>query len=218
LVDAAEPRGLLFLDACCAINLLATGAAEEILRSLPFDVCVTPRVLEEEVLYVGGELDDELAEAGGEEDQGASGPDPAEQARRAVGLLPLVELGALEVAGALSDEELETFISLALEVDDGEAETATAAIHRGGAVATDDRKAIRVLRARAADVTIHLTSSLVRAWVDARAVPDERVRLVLLAIQRHASFVPPRDDPNRDWWVKIVGGSGGSGSDDSDAL
>jgi hypothetical protein len=201
LADEPEPPRLLFLDACCAINLLATGVAEEILRSLAFGVCVTPRVLEEEVVYVREDPGAEPSDGADEGDTGASREDPAELRLRAVGLQPLVEVGALHVVGALSDEELETFVSLALELDDGEAETAAAAVHRGGGVATDDKKAIRVLGAYAPEVAIHRTSALIRAWAEARAVPDQRVREVLQAIQRHASFVPPKDDPEREWWV-----------------
>jgi len=207
LADEPEPPRLLFLDACCAINLLATGVAEEILGSLPFQVCVTPRVLEKEVLYVREEPEHAPVEAGVERGESAAGSGSAEQPLHPVRLQPLVDSGALMAGGALSEEELETFISLAFELDDGEAETAAAAIHRGGAVATDDRKAIRVLRDYAPDVGVQRTSQLIRAWAGAGSLPEERVRGVLSAIERQASFVPPRDDPNRDWWFKIVGAS-----------
>lgn len=78
---------LLLLDACCAINLLASGAADEILESLASDAAVACLVSEEE----------------------------------------------------------ETYVNLALQLDDGEAATGALAIHRGAVVATDDRKAIRIL-------------------------------------------------------------------------
>lgn len=202
MADAQEPPGLIFLDACCAINLLACGAAEEILRGLPFEFSVTPRVLEKEVLYVRDDHETESEEAAG---VGAGMLEPPEGAVQEIRLQPLVDSGALHAASPLSVEELETFISLALELDDGEAETAAAAIHRGAGVATDDRKAIRVLGMQTPPVSVHRTSSLIKRWASASSVSDERVRGVLQAIEHLASFVPARDDPERGWWMRLVG-------------
>ena len=204
MAEDSEPPSLVFLDACCAINVLASGAAQEILRSLPFQVAVTPRVLKEEVLYVRDEPTREAAEDGSELELDLTATDDPEIIIQKVGLQPLVESGAVGAAGPLSDEELETFVTLALELDDGEAETAAAAIHRGGAIATDDKKAIRVLGLHAPGLVILRTSDLLRTWVVTRSIPGERVRETLVAIERKASFLPPRDDPERAWWVRIV--------------
>jgi len=205
VAEVPEPASVVFLDACCAINLLACGAAEEILRELPFDFSVTPRVLDEEVLYVreDGEGDADASDVS-DGAVGQSGAESPDEGAREVRLQALVDSGVLTVADPLSEAEIETFVSLAFELDDGEAETAAAAIHRGAAIATDDRKAIRVLRAQASTVVIHRTSSMIKAWAQGASVTDERVREALGAIERLASFVPPRDDPDRDWWMKLL--------------
>jgi hypothetical protein len=204
LAEDSEPPSLVFLDACCAINVLASGAAEEILRSLPCQVAVTPRVLEEDVLYVRDGPEREPAEDGPELELGLTASDDPAIIIHEVGLQPLVDCGAIGAADPLSDEELETFVTLALELDDGEAETAAAALCRGGAVATDDKKAIRVLGLHAPGLVILRTSALLETWAVSRSVPGARVREVLVAIERKASFLPPRDDPERGWWVRMV--------------
>ena len=189
------------MDAGCAINLLACGAAEEILEALPYDFAVSSLVLEREVLHLGGEG----AEADGEEPAKESDPGVSGGATHAVPLQPLADGGFLRVLELESEGENATFVLLACELDDGEAETAAMAMHREGAVATDDRKAIRVLGRRASAVSIRRTSGLIREWAEKESVPAERVKRVLEAVQRLASFVPPGDDPDRDWWRRTVG-------------
>jgi len=167
---------LILLDACCAINLLASGSAAEIVAALPEDVAVADFVLKHEVLSVG---------------------DGSSQ----VSLLPLVEQGLIEVLRPTTDTEEEAFVDLALQLDDGEAMTGALAMHRGALVATDDRKAIRILTGRTPPVEIRRTSELVRAWTEACNVPPAHVRRVLGDIQDRASFHPPGDDPLREWWI-----------------
>lgn len=150
----------LYLDACVAIKLLASGAAQEILSAVPFRTWVTREVHDKEV----------------------------------------------SVAPPLSEEEAETFVDLAMDLDDGEAETAAAALHRGASIATDDRKAIKVLTTRHAGTTIVRTSALLRAWAESQSIDEARVRQCLIDIQQFASFIPPRDDPDRAWWLGVVHG------------
>jgi len=187
---------LVLLDACCVINLLASGVAEEVLSAVPASFAVAQLVAEDEVLFVAQDDDDEPA---GDEAAAGSGAAAGVDPER-LGLTPLVEQGRLEVMELGTHEEHETFVELALQLDDGEAMTAALAIHRGGEVATDDRKAIRLLEGRSPPVPLRRPSSLLWMWVRRRKVPEERVREVLRRIQRRASFTPPRDDPEVEWW------------------
>lgn len=188
---AGDPP-LLLLDACCAINLLATGRMESVLRALPYRFAVAEHVLDTEVLHLG-ERDDETGE----------------NRMRSVTLKPLVEQKLLEVLRPTPGGEVETFVSLALELDDGEAVTAALSIHRGGQLATDDRKAIRVLGNVVPSLEVRRTSQLLRAWAEQGRVSGELLRQVLVDVEQKASFVPPRDDPEAEWWVRNRGtGSG----------
>ena len=191
---------LVLLDACCVINLLASGVAEEVLVTVPARFAVARIVVEDEVLFVGAVEDD--APEGNQAVPGAR--ESAEPEPGRVDPAPFIEQGRLEVMEPTTDEAHETFVELALQLDDGEAMTGILAIHRSAEVATDDRKAIRVLHGRSPPVPLRRTSSLLRTWVRRANVPQERVREVLRRIQRRASFSPPVDDPEREWWRKMV--------------
>ena len=73
------------------------------------------------------------------------------------------------------------------------------AIHRGYRVATDDGKMIRLLGPR---LPIVGTLDLVRAWVNAEAVPPDRVRAALIGIAARG-YVPSGTHPHRIWWDRL---------------
>ena len=185
---------LLILDACSAINLLGSGSAEEVLRALPHDVAVARLVMEREVLHVGPEAD--LDPVGVEEPS-------ASESTVEISLRPLVDDGLLRVLDLNSDDEHQTYVALALQLDDGEAMTGAIAIHRGALLATDDKKAIRILGKQLPEHSIVRTSELLKDWAD-HGVPASEVRRALRNIERRASFRPPSNDPLREWWDRVA--------------
>lgn len=135
MTSRREGRGaLVFLDACCLINLFATGRAEEILQALPHRFAVARFVVEEEILEIDAE---EGTEASASE-SGRVSLHPL--------LADLVEKGGLEKLDITSEEEEPELVRFTAELDDGEAHTCALATVRAARVATDDKKAIRVLR------------------------------------------------------------------------
>lgn len=190
---------LLVLDACCAINLLASGEARAILSALRgYDVAVARLVVEREVLHVvapdAPDADDDHEPTPGAVD---------------LTLEPLVDAGLLRVVSPRTEKERETFVNLALELDDGEAMTGAIALDRGGVIATDDRKAIRVLSTIDPGLEIVRTTGLIRRWAEHARVEDEEIARVLTNIEERASFIPPRDDPLERWWQEkrqVTGG------------
>jgi len=112
------------------------------------------------------------------------------------GHLTLVEVAATEKA----------LYSKAGEVlGAGEAEAIAIAANRGVPLATDDRKARRVALDIAPELTIVSTPTVVRRWASKEPQPSAgELAAALRAIERRASFVPPRDDANRDWWMEAV--------------
>lgn len=183
---------LLILDACCAINLLATDRVAEIVGAQSARVAVADVVLESEVLRLPPEHEGDI------EDTSAA-------RERVLTLRPLVEDGTVGVLSLASEEETASFVSLALRLDDGEALSASLAIHRGGILATDDRKAIRVVSETAPDLAVVRTTHVLRTWVDVASLSDPEVREVLRRVERDASFVPPTTDPNAGWWRRASG-------------
>lgn len=159
---------LLFLDACCLINLLATDSVDEILGSLPYRLAVSRYVAVEEVR--GRPLPESVA--------------------------------VLDLEGEAEAAELVRFATL---LDDGEASVCALAVVRGGGVATDDRKALAVLRRLAPHVPTVQTPELMHEWARRSDVPEERVRRTLRDIRERARFHPRHDAPHHAWWVRLCG-------------
>jgi hypothetical protein len=183
--DAGEgdPPSRILLDACTLLNLYATGCMDDILRAVRHRFGVAAVVTREALWVLRG---------GGGDDAGEREP---------VVLEPFVAAGLIEVLELHTEDEFATFVAFATLIDDGEAATVFLAIHRGGAVATDDRKAIREMRVHAPGVDVWTTSQLVRTWADDVDAPPARVRAVLQAVRLRARFQPNRQDPLSAWWM-----------------
>ena len=94
---------------------------------------------------------------------------------------------------------------LAGDLDDGEAMAMAIATSRGMRFASDDQKACRVFLelVNAAD-RLTCTSSILKQWAERRAVTAPRLKAVLRRIGTRARFIPPRRDPNAEWWQNAV--------------
>jgi hypothetical protein len=174
---------LITLDACCVLNLAATGCFEGILRGLPSHFYVGQRARREaQWLRV---LD-------------------ADQ-RDLVDLEPLLEMSLLEELQLWDPQERALFIELSVTLEDGEAEAAALAIVRGYALATDDRKARRVVAERSAGLRLYSTLEIIREWQICCAVSDASVATALRRVADRATYQPRRTDPLWDWWKALVG-------------
>ena len=195
-----EPPGdLVLLDACCLINLFASGSAEGILRALPCRWAVARYILEEEILEV--EAEDEARSDGPWADKGRLPLRPL--------LGGLLEKGILEALDIGSPEEEAELVRFAAELDDGEAHTCALAITKQGRVATDDRKAIRVFRSAWTSrghrgEPVLRTSELLFSWADARQIARSDLVRVVRSIARRASYFPPKSDPNCERWMELL--------------
>ena len=180
------PPARIILDASCLLNLYASGRLKEIAESMPEPLVISDYVLQREALFIRYKESDQ-----------------DEEERKSVDISPLVVDGLIEIISINNEEEQETFIDLATELDDGEAVTIALAEHRQYQVATDDRKALKVISDRS---LVHVTSTLelVKRWSDARNVPKEEIRTVLLRIWTCASYYPGERDPLYSWWLDII--------------
>ena len=169
----------IILDACCLLNLYASRQIEAILRVIPVRFAAAAA----EVLYV--------LHGGGGQDA---------RKREQVDLQPLIRAGILDILSLETEMEKANFVRFAAELADGEAMTCALAVQREAAVATDDRKAIRVLRSRAPHVRVHTTVSLLKWWVEIEQPAEATLKSVLTDVQERANFVPGRHDALLPWW------------------
>jgi len=192
-------ESLVFLDACCLINLFGCGRAEVILRALPYRFAVARYVAEEEVLEIGSD---------------EAEPDAASEARGRTVLSPLldslIDQRVLTSIAVTTPDEQRELIRFAVDLDDGEARTCALAVTRKALVATDDKKAIRVLRAAvrdeagSADDPCLRTSELLFEWAEREEVPEADLVQIVWSIARNATFLPPKNDPHFDRWMKLL--------------
>lgn len=177
---------LILLDACCVLNLYATRRCEEILRAIAARFAVADLVAGE-AIYVF---------------RGGAGPDARE--RDQIDLRALSDAGMLEILHSQSVDETASFVNFAAELDDGEAMTCALAVHRGTTVATDDRKALRILKERAPQVPVYTTCHLLQQWATSGTVTAPDVRQALLDIQERGRYLPPKDHPLSTWWESVI--------------
>ncbi len=176
----------LLLDACVAINLAATGRPLSEFAARDEPLWLGERAAQE-AMYL------EPAEPGG--------------VREPISLQSAADAGRL-VMLELGPGELDLFVDFARDLDDGEAEALAMTASRGAVLATDDRKARRIAAACNPPIAVMSTPAIMRRWASTEPVPSaDELATALRAIERRASFVPPRDDPDRDWWTIGVGGA-----------
>jgi predicted nucleic acid-binding protein len=172
----------IVLDACCIINIAATGELDHILEAIPPRFVVSSYVMKREVLTFintsGGEIPINLTET--------------------------VAKGLILEADIDYSNESDANLIVALEasnLDTGEAESAAIAINRNWAIATDDKRAIKVITQAAPKIQILTTPELIKCWVDKLSVPDHRVRKAVQSIRR---YTPPITHPLFNWWKSYL--------------
>lgn len=175
----------LLLDACVMINLAATELPlPELAESNEVTFRMTS-VTAAEVLYL-------IDESGQPE---------------AIDLNAIIDRGEIQLVD-LTEDEQQQFIGLARDLDDGEAAALAVAAVRRWRVATDDRKARRLARSLQPPLDPVSTSALLHRWAADQSKRADRVAAVLQMIEERASFMPPRDDPLRNWWIATRGRTG----------
>lgn len=186
MIPAIDAWADLLLDACCVINLAATGRMADILTAFSTRFSVADRVVDKATYLL------------------AEGDGAVTRPREPIDLQPLIHSGLLTPVRLDTDAEIRAFVSFAAGLDDGEAITCAIAMLRGYALATDDRKVLGVMQA--ADPTAHIvtTAAIIKAWAEKAAMPPADVRQTLLAIQRRAHFFPASRDPLHEWWMTMT--------------
>ena len=184
--DADSSKNCVILDACCIINLYASRHMEEILTSINRRVAVAEYVLNEEALTVySGPLDD------------------VRQASEQIDLHSLVGGGLIDAVSLDFESEADIFISLATKLDDGEALTGAIAVHRGWAIATDDRKARTIFTKHFPQISLVSTLDIVKYWADSRHVEKNAISATLRDIATRANYEPSPKHELYEWWQKF---------------
>ena len=170
------------LDTSVALNLLATGVGAVVLKTLEVNCFVCSAVVDE-AIYIRSD-------------------DPA-QPREPVSIDSWLQSGAVDITSPKGPVEEELYVQFAGDLDDGEAMSLAICRARGYALAADDRKARRIA-SRLAPPAVQLlsTSQIFHHWANRTGAAAGELKRVLSAIELRARFIPPHDDPLREWWIQ----------------
>ncbi|MCP5098743.1 MAG: hypothetical protein GY943_24595 [Chloroflexi bacterium] len=174
----------MILDACCVMNLYASGKMEGIISSITESVAVTVYVMDVEALTVY-------------EKSKSMSPDKKEL----IDLQPFLDEGCLFLADLDSNEEKLAFIQFAaLRLDDGEAMTLAIASSRNWAVATDDRAAQRIIKIQHKHIQTISTPEIIRHWNETTNPEAEILRQAIINIEQRANYLLGKRHPLFEWW------------------
>jgi len=175
------------IDACCLIDLFASGQAEAILRATGHTWHL-PTSVQAEVQYVRQHDSD----------------NPGSYRNVTVDLTPLVKSGVLTPCQPDDPQEQARYVHYAtLFRSDVEAMCLALAECRSWIVATDDRRAINV--AQQGRLTVVSCPELVKAWADVTQPDATSLVQVLTDTQTFAQFQPNQTMKHAGWWLKKVG-------------
>lgn len=174
------------IDACCLIDLLASGHAAAILQACGY-AWHLPVAVQSEVLYIRQ-------------------PDPNQVGKLVlvqVDLNPLIKSGTLCLCQPDNDLEKDGFTQYATQFrSDGEAMCVALAESRDWTIATDDRKAIRV--SQRAGLSVVSCPQIVKKWRDVTKPDKTTLATALKDIERFAQFHPNPSMPEYQWWIDNV--------------
>lgn len=180
------------VDACCTINLLATGREVEIVRALDMVLIEPDKVgLETQFLWTPPDAD------------GVRGKAPTSSAHlRQAGLL---ETRALDLDdGTMVD----AFIAAAERIKDTDASCIAMAGVLGLPLLTDDAKARGIARDLFPKITLVGTLDIIHDAFTALRWADAELMEVALALRWRGNFAPPRRDARRDWYNGLLARAG----------
>ena len=172
---------IVIQDACVLINLLASGRFEDVASRCDLRFAIAS-VVAQEAMYLHN------ADSGESE---------------MIDLNPLIGKGILETLTAESEDEKLRYIELALNLDDGEAESVAIAEARNFALATDDKKARNLIKREGLKIELWSTCALLRHWQSKCSISDSDTNSVLTNIFSRARYRPKSGHPDYDWWMNI---------------
>lgn len=174
------------IDCCSLINLYTGWRGLNELRSLPGTWYVGDTVLDQEAQYT--------------RDQDAEGKI----------ITVALDLRQAEVSGAIlratldTPAEIDLYVDLSQELDDGEAQAMAIAKARGFTLLTDDAKARKLAQSVELGVSTVSTATVLRAWAAQDPSHALRIREVVQRISLLARFRPRQDDPESNWWNNLL--------------
>jgi len=174
----------VILDACCIINLYASGRMGDILRSLASSAAVAAYVRDEETIRI------------------YSGSSEQAKKYEMINLEPFIACNLLTIVSPESRAENNTFVRFAATLGNGEAVTGAIALHRNWSICSDDRKAVAFFARNTPHLQLISTLELVKHWVDTSDVSFAIVHEALHNMRIQARYAPIANHKLYGWWKR----------------
>lgn len=115
----------------------------------------------------------------------------------------VVAEGNLQVLSLKEVQEHASLVDFALELDDGEAQAMSLALHRKHILVTDDRPAVRVASELMTVQTMG-TPEILTAWVKANPAQQHRLPEIIRRISVLGPFQLKKSSPHYGWWQALL--------------
>ena len=115
----------------------------------------------------------------------------------------VVASGNLQVLTLDNAQEHASLVEFALELDDGEAQAMSLALHRERILVTDDRPAVRVASGLTTVQTMGTPEVLI-AWVNANPAQRHRLPEIIRRVTVLGPFQLKKSSPHYGWWQALL--------------
>lgn len=170
-------KSLLITDASVLVNLLATGAFEDISLQCNWRLVICEAVQREVQALRNAET-------------GEMEPIDLEN------LVNNQRLGIVSLDAA----ETAAYVEYSSLVDDGEAMSLAIAEGRHLAIAVDDRRARNIAQGRGLLTTMLTTPDLLHSWAQQTKATNASMGALIKLIETRARYLPPKNHALKQWW------------------
>lgn len=179
------PRTVV-IDACCLLNLLATGRALDLVRACDVELLISEQV-HREALFLHTALDAD----------GVRSKHPASTE-------PLRTAGRLQIRSLDTEPLIAALVACAAQLRDEDASCVALAGVLGLPLVTDDGKQRRIARTQFPRIELVSTLAVLDEAVRAIALPDRELLALAAELRWRGNFAPPRRDPLSPWYAELL--------------
>jgi hypothetical protein len=179
----APSHDYIILDACCVINLFASGKMPSILETIPDKFAIAHYIIEKEALAIYGGPDGDVM-----------------QTKKVIDLSPFVGSSLLTLASPSYEDEYMDFVNFTRYLDDGEAITGAIAKYRSWGIGIDEKRGISFFRREIPQLPLLSTAELIKYWADSANPSGSLLSDVIQNIRSRARYSPGKGHPLYQWW------------------
>lgn len=179
------PRTVV-IDACCLLNLLATGRALDLVRACDVELLISEQAHREALfLHTAPDAD------------GARSKQP-------VSTEPLRTAGRLQIRSLDTEPLIAALVACAAQLRDEDASCVALAGVLGLPLVTDDGKQRRIARTQFPRIELVSTLAVLDEAVRALAMPEHELFGLVAELRWRGNFAPPRKDPLSPWYAALL--------------